>query len=107
MEQWIPLRSRYLHVLLEMEGKPAHSTCSICHRNACIKCPDCFGSPFYCRVCVPYAHRHSPFHRPLLWSTTHYTQVTLQSLGFALCFGHAGIPCPSTVEVCIYDVCLV
>ena len=105
MEQWLQLRGQYLHLLLDMEAKPLSDTCSMCHKSACLKCPDCFGSPSYCEVCIPYAHMHSPFHRPLLWTATHYTQVSLQSLGFALCLGHAGAPCPSTVEVCGYDVC--
>ena len=102
MEQWLQCWSQYLHVLLEMEAKPVSDTCSVCYKPACIKCPDCFGSPSYCRACIPYAHMHSPFHHPLLWSATHYTQVSLQSFGFALCLGHAGVPCPSTVEVCAY-----
>ena len=105
MEQWLQFRSEYLHVLLDMEARPLSDNCSMCHKSACLKCPDCFGSPSYCEVCIPYAHMHSPFHRPLLWTTTHYTQVSLQSLGFALCLGHAGAPCPSTVEVCGYDLC--
>ena len=105
MEQWLQFRDQYLHVLLDMEARPLSDTCSMCHKSACLKCPDCFGSPSYCEVCIPYAHMHSPFHRPLLWTATHYTQVSLQSLGFALCLGHAGVPCPSTVEVCGYDVC--
>ena len=102
MEQWIQFRSQYLHILLEMEGKPISDTCSVCRKCASVKCPDCFGSPSYCRTCVPYVHWHSPFHRPLLWTATHYTQVSLQSLGFALYLGHSGAPCPSTVEVCTY-----
>ena len=105
MEQWLQFRDQYLHVLLDMEARPLSDTCSMCHKSARLKCPDCFGSPSYCEVCIPYAHMHSPFHRPLLWTATHYTQVSLQSLGFALCLGHAGVPCPSTVEVCGYDVC--
>ncbi|KAF8260523.1 hypothetical protein EI94DRAFT_1513947, partial [Lactarius quietus] len=58
------------------------------------KCPDCFGSPSYCRECVLDAHRHSPFHQPLIWTTTHHTPASLQSLGFALFLGHCGKPCP-------------
>ncbi|KAH8995501.1 hypothetical protein EDB86DRAFT_2829415 [Lactarius hatsudake] len=41
---------------------------------------------------------HSPFHWPLLWTATHYTPVSLHSLGYVLFFGHAGEPCPQTVE---------
>ena len=101
-EQWLQVRTRYLHVLLENKGKPVSDKCSICHGPAMIKCPDCFGSPSYCRGCVSDAHRCSPFHRPLLWTATHYTKVSLQSLGYFLCLGHGGAPCPKTVEVCVY-----
>ncbi|KAF8257902.1 hypothetical protein EI94DRAFT_1497965, partial [Lactarius quietus] len=58
------------------------------------KCPDCFRSPSYCKECVSDAHKHSPFHQPLLWTATHYTPTLLQSLGLALCLGHGGTPCP-------------
>src|ERR1700677_1829975 len=102
MWQWTQLRHKYLHLLLEKEGKPASDKCSVCHDHAIIKCPDCFGSPSYCRDCVLDAHRHSPFHRPLLWTATHYMHVSLQSLGFSLCLGHGSVPCPKTVEVCVY-----
>ena len=102
MEQWIQLRTRYLHILLENKAKPISDKCSICHGPAVIKCLDCFGSPLYCRDCVSNAHRCSPLHRPLLWTATHYTQVSLQSLGFFLCLGHGGAPCPKTVEVWVY-----
>ena len=102
MEQWIQFHSQYLHVLLETEGKPVPDNCSLCGTSAYIKCPDCHGLPSYCKICVLYAHQHSPFHRPLVWTATHYTQVSLQSLGFVLYLGHSGLPCPETVEVCTY-----
>ena len=102
MEQWIELRNRYLYLLLEKEGKPASDKCSMCYGPAMIKCPDCFGAPSYCRDCVCDAHISSPFHRPLLWTETHYTPVSLQSLGFFLCLGHGNAPCPKTVEVCFF-----
>ncbi|KAN0134638.1 hypothetical protein V8E53_007423 [Lactarius tabidus] len=99
MEQWIHHRNRYLSILLDTESRPSSNKCSICYGHTNLKCPDCFGSPSYCRGCLPNAHRHSPFHRPLLWTATHYTQVSLQLLGFAFCLGHGGAPCPKTVEV--------
>ncbi|KAH9024662.1 hypothetical protein EDB84DRAFT_1564332 [Lactarius hengduanensis] len=77
MKQWLELRKRYLHILLEMEG-----------RKTIDKCSDC---------CLE-AHRRSPFHRPLQWNLTHYTQVSLHSLGLSICLGHDGAPCPQTVE---------
>src|ERR1700761_3788698 len=99
MEQWLKLRSTYLRILLEMEDKPSALKCFRCDGSADVKCPDCFGGPSFCRGCCVIAHRHSPFHRPLLWTSTHYMPVTLHSLSFVLFIGHQGSPCPRTVEV--------
>ncbi|KAH9011694.1 hypothetical protein EDB85DRAFT_1878307 [Lactarius pseudohatsudake] len=96
MKQWIGLRNRYLHILLEMEAQGRSDKCSKCTKKPKIRCPDCFGSLSFCKECCLEAHRNSPFHRPLLWNTTHYTPVTLHSLGFALYVGHGGAPCPQT-----------
>ncbi|KAH9008383.1 hypothetical protein EDB85DRAFT_1883574 [Lactarius pseudohatsudake] len=98
MEQWLQLRSKYLHILLEMESHPSIPKCSLCHEHGDIKCPDCVGVPLFCKSCCVKVHRHSPFHRPPLWTATHYTPVSLHSLGYMLFFGHAGEPCPQTVE---------
>ncbi|KAH9015408.1 hypothetical protein EDB85DRAFT_1875870 [Lactarius pseudohatsudake] len=98
MEQWLQLRSKYLHILLEMESHPSIPKCSLCHEHGDIKCPDCVGAPLFCKSCCVKVHRHSPFHRPLLWTATHYTPVSLHSLGYMLFFGHAGEPCPQTIE---------
>ncbi|KAF8256471.1 hypothetical protein EI94DRAFT_1646193 [Lactarius quietus] len=103
MEEWLQFWSNYLHILLKMEGKPASDRCSMCIGQAVIKCPDCFGTPSFCKDCALESHRCSPFHCPLLWTMTHYTQVSLQSLGFALCLGHGGAPCPKTVEPVVSD----
>jgi CxC2 like cysteine cluster associated with KDZ transposases len=102
MEQWLQLRSKYLSILLEMEGRPSAPECSTCGGHAPLKCMDCFGVRHFCQDCCVEAHRSSPFHRPLLWTATHYTPVSLHSLGFVLFLGHHGKPCPQTVEVCSY-----
>ncbi|KAH8976968.1 hypothetical protein EDB86DRAFT_2819419 [Lactarius hatsudake] len=104
MEQWIQLWSKYLHMLLEMESHPSSSKCSLCYGHGDIKCPNCIGTPLFCKSCCVKAHRHSPFHRPLhyrplLWTATHYTPVSLHSLGYVLFFGHAGEPCPQTLPI--------
>src|ERR1700744_3734809 len=107
MDQWLDCRNKYLHILLEMEGRPTAPICSICNNHAGIKCPDCFGDPLFCRKCCVAAHRHSPFHHPLEWTATHYTQVSLHSLGYVLFIGHNGAPCPQTVEVCPICACYI
>jgi hypothetical protein len=99
MDQWLLLRRKCLDILLEMEGRSPRSKCSICKTHAEIKCPDCYGSPMFCKSCCIDEHRRSPFHRPLQWTGTHYASVSLTSLGFILFIGHAGEPCPGTVEV--------
>ena len=100
MEQWLELWSKYLHILLDMEGRPSTPTCCMCNNYGDIKCSECFGAPLFCRECCLRSHRHFPFHRPLLWTTTHYTLVSLHSLGYVMFIGHDGFPCPQTVEVC-------
>ncbi|KAI9449558.1 hypothetical protein BJY52DRAFT_1126677, partial [Lactarius psammicola] len=67
-----------------------------------IKCSDCFGANVFCKVCCLSVHKRSPFHRLLLWTGSHYAPMSLYSLGYLLCLGHAGEPCPKTVEVCPY-----
>ncbi|KAI0259909.1 hypothetical protein BC834DRAFT_832577, partial [Gloeopeniophorella convolvens] len=44
------------------------------------------------------AHNHLPFHRPSAWTGSHYSPVSLTSLGYILCMGHNGQPCPSTAK---------
>ncbi|KAI0258037.1 hypothetical protein BC834DRAFT_792142, partial [Gloeopeniophorella convolvens] len=57
-------------------------------------CSDCFGRPAYCKKCCLKAHNHLPFHRPSAWTGSHYSPVSLTSLGYILCMGHNGQPCP-------------
>ena len=103
MSQWLQYRGRYLDILLEMEGHPPSPSCSVCSTTrADIKCSDCFGANVFCKVCCLSVHKRSPFHRLLLWTGSHYAPTSLYSLGYLLCLGHAGEPCPKTVEVCPY-----
>jgi hypothetical protein len=99
MEQWLELQTKFLHILLEMEGQPSALKCSVCGGRDEVKCPDCFRAPLFCMECCLMAHKHSPFHCPLLWTATHYTPVLLKSLGFVLFIGHDGMPCLQMVEV--------
>ncbi|KAI9435892.1 hypothetical protein BJY52DRAFT_1230672 [Lactarius psammicola] len=99
MSQWLQYRGRYLDILLEMEGHPPSPSCSVCSTTrADIKCSDCFGANVFCKVCCLSVHKRSPFHRLLLWTGSHYAPTSLYSLGYLLCLGHAGEPCPKTVE---------
>src|ERR1700744_225541 len=102
MNQWLENRSRYLNILLEMEGHTVSPKCSNCSTgHASIRCSDCFGANSFCKNCCLEVHKRSPFHRLSQWNGRHYSSISLNSLGFLLCLGHNGDPCPRTVEVCI------
>ncbi|KAF8258201.1 hypothetical protein EI94DRAFT_1623933 [Lactarius quietus] len=64
-----------------------------------VKCSDCIGGSYFCRACCIQSHRSSPFHRMSQWTGSHFMPVSLYSLGFILCLGHQGHPCPMTLEV--------
>lgn len=100
MDQWLQHRSKYLNILLEMEGRSTSQICSLCLDSpGYIKCSDCFGGNIFCKSCCLKYHQRSPFHRLLQWNGRHYAPTSLYSLGFILFLGHTGNPCPKTVEV--------
>src|ERR1700677_1316072 len=98
--QWLSRRDRYLHILLEMEGLIKGTNCSMCTKKMEIKCSDCLGGNYFCKECCLQAHMRSPFHRISRWTGAHFAPTSLYALGFKLCLGHDGAPCPLTVEVC-------
>jgi hypothetical protein len=100
MSQWLKMRARYLHLLLENEGLTRALTCTKCSNPMEVKCSDCFGGNYFCKPCSIESHKCTPFHRMACWMGTHFAPVTLHSLGFVLFLGHHGAPCPLTVEVC-------
>src|SRR6201996_9375925 len=99
MDQWLRLRARYLHLLLEMEGLTKAPKCTICGNAMEMKCTDCTGGNYFCKACCIQSHRQTPFHWLAWWTGKHFAPVSLYSLGFALFLGHHGEPCPLTVEV--------
>ncbi|KAH9004868.1 hypothetical protein EDB86DRAFT_2796565 [Lactarius hatsudake] len=98
MGQWIDIRSRYLYLLLEMEGLTRAPKCSMCTSLMQIKCSDCIGGNYFCKGCCLQTHMWSPFHQMSRWTGAHFAPISLRSLGFKLCLGHDGKPCPLTVE---------
>ncbi|KAH9012129.1 hypothetical protein EDB85DRAFT_1877901 [Lactarius pseudohatsudake] len=98
MSQWIDIRSRYLHLLLEMEGLTSAPKCSVCTKSMKIKCSDCIGGNYFCKDCCLQSHMRSPFHRMSHWTGSHFAPISLMLLGFKLCLGHDGKPCPLTEE---------
>lgn len=99
MDQWIHVRNRYLHLLLEMEGVTKAPKCSLCKEAMAVKCGDCIGGNYFCVSCCLQAHKRSPFHRLFHWTGAHFSPISLYSLGFKLCLEHDGEPCPFTVDV--------
>ncbi|KAN0136253.1 hypothetical protein V8E53_006113 [Lactarius tabidus] len=100
MDEWLhDTRSRYLHILLEMEGLTKLPKCSLCSKAMAVKCGDCIGESYLCIACCLHLHKQSPFHRIYRWTGTHFSSISLNSLGFKLCLEHDGDPCPMTVEV--------
>ncbi|KAN0128275.1 hypothetical protein V8E53_013944 [Lactarius tabidus] len=63
-----------------------------------VKCSDCLGGNYFCRDCCIKSHKCTPFHRLACWTGSHFTPVSLHSLGFLIFLGHHGNPCPLTVE---------
>ena len=104
MDQWVHVRSRYLHLLLEMEGVTKAPKCSRCDEAMAVKCGDCIGGNYFCVACCLQAHKRSPFHRVFHWTGSHFSPISLYSLGFKLCLEHDGEPCPLTVEVRCFAV---
>ena len=107
MDQWLEHRSRYLHLLLEMEGLTKAQTCSMCTNAMEVKCSDCIGGNYFCKACCLQTHKRSPFHRMARWTGSHFAMTSLYALGFKLCLGHDGDPCSLTVEVSPYLVYMV
>jgi hypothetical protein len=99
MDQWIHVRARYLHLLLEMEGVTKAPNCSVCKEAMAVKCGDCIGGNYFCVTCCLEAHKRSPFHRIFRWTGAHFSPTSLYSLGLKLCLEHDGEPCPMTVDV--------
>ena len=106
MDQWLKSRSRYLHLLLEMEGLTKAPKCSICALTMEIKCSDCIGGNYFCRTCCLDVHKRSPFHRMSRWTGAYFSPTSLYSLGFMLCLGHNGELCPSSLEVMVVLFCV-
>jgi hypothetical protein len=74
MDQWICDHSRYLHILLEMEGVTKAPQCSICSEAMAIKCDGCIAGNYFCVACCLPAHKRSPFHRTFHWTGSHFHQ---------------------------------
>ncbi|KAN0125385.1 hypothetical protein V8E53_015547 [Lactarius tabidus] len=103
MGQWLQMCAQYLHLLLENKGLTRAAKCSSCNAAMEVKCSDCLGGNYFCRDCCVTSHKHTPFHQLACWTGSHFTPVSLHSLGFLLFLGHHGNPCPLTVEQMVHQ----
>jgi CxC2 like cysteine cluster associated with KDZ transposases len=67
-------------------------SCSL--RPGILRCPDCFGSPVWCKECMLSSHRFLPFHRIQAWTGKYFSKSSLFEQGFVIYLGHHGQPCP-------------
>src|SRR6266404_1658184 len=104
MDKWKDFRSRFLYLLLDMQGLTRGPSCSMCTSEMEVKCSDCHGPNYFCTSCCIEAHRRAPYHRTLRWTGTYFAPISLYDLGFVLFLGHHGAPCPLTYEVCTCDI---
>ncbi|KAI5987916.1 hypothetical protein F5J12DRAFT_728321 [Pisolithus orientalis] len=94
LEEWLPYKSRYLSVLLDMEALPDVMACFVCKaEGAPYRCMDCAHHPLSCKTCCIKQHKLRPFHWVQKWNGRFFEDFTLQLVGLVLHLGHAGAPC--------------
>src|ERR1700727_904028 len=70
MGQWLHLRARYLHLLLEREGVTKAPKCSICSNAMEVKCSECMGGNYFCKACCIQSQANTiPSDSPMDWCT--------------------------------------
>ncbi|KAG0695343.1 hypothetical protein DFH29DRAFT_814295, partial [Suillus ampliporus] len=93
---YLPWRTEYLSVLLELEQLVNDGKCEDCGEGeGLIRCLSCSGTHAWCPSCVLKAHQHNPFHNLQLWNGRFYETTTLQAQGYIMYLGHGGEPCPN------------
>ncbi|PPQ77567.1 hypothetical protein CVT26_006159 [Gymnopilus dilepis] len=96
-------RSTYLDEILrisgraDFQGSPACPDC-LTRKNPSpgvpeYRCNECFLPDLTCKACCVKRHRTNPLHRIQQWSGTHFTPVSLQSLGLTIQLHHASMRC--------------
>ncbi|KAG1724879.1 uncharacterized protein EDB91DRAFT_1062557, partial [Suillus paluster] len=96
LQDYLPWRTEYLSVLLELEQLVNDGKCKDCGEGeGLIQCLSCSGTHAWCPSCVVKAHQHNPFHNLQLWNGRFYETTTLQAQGYTMYLGHGGEPCPN------------
>ncbi|KAG1847220.1 hypothetical protein F4604DRAFT_1594685 [Suillus subluteus] len=96
LRDYLPWRTEYLSVLLDLEQLVNNGKCNDCGEGeGLIRCLSCSGTRAWCPSCVLKAHQHNPFHNLQLWNGRFYETTTLQAQGYIMYLGHGGEPCPN------------
>ncbi|KAG1845638.1 hypothetical protein F4604DRAFT_1688621 [Suillus subluteus] len=96
LQDYLPWRTEYLSVLLDLEQLVNNGKCNDCGEGeGLIRCLSCSGTRAWCPSCVLKAHQHNPFHNLQLWNGRFYETTTLQAQGYIMYLGHGGEPCPN------------
>ena len=61
------------------------------------RCLDCFGQALLCHSCCLEVHSSLPFHSIEKWTGMFFKKTSLNTEGFILHLGHAGLCCPANV----------
>ncbi|KAI6141855.1 hypothetical protein BKA82DRAFT_115854, partial [Pisolithus tinctorius] len=94
LEEWLPYKSRYLSVLLDMEAPPNVMACFVCKaEGAPYRCMDCVHCPLSCKTCCIEQHKLRLFHWVQKWNGRFFEDFTLQLVGLVLHLGHARALC--------------
>lgn len=90
---------RFLDSLYTQEHINYHGRqqCQSCGTSDCAYCClDCAQGCLLCKECILDCHAQLPFHGIQEWCGTHFSDVSLTSLGFVLELGHEGHQCDLT-----------
>ncbi|PPQ76365.1 hypothetical protein CVT24_008805 [Panaeolus cyanescens] len=96
-------RSRYLDELCRHSGRGDFRKVEICPDcvsrgaqspgAAAYRCESCFLGDLVCQDCCVRRHKKLPFHRIERWNGTHFTPVSLKSLGLRIQLNHINMTC--------------
>lgn len=94
MQDWVPLRSEYLQIILDSQRQPLE-TCHNCRDQAITyRCLTCCTKNYLCWACCGECHDQHPLHRIEVWTGSHWEPSWLWRLGVCGILGHRGRRCP-------------
>ncbi|PPR03501.1 hypothetical protein CVT24_012668 [Panaeolus cyanescens] len=61
--------------------------------DAIYRCESCFMGDLVCQDCCLHRHKKQPFHQIEKWTGTHFTSVSLRSMGLRIQLNHINMTC--------------